>query len=78
MNKKIKDKTPKYRVEYYKDDYNSLHQTIMIDLEEEKRSNGKSTMFYRTKINPNLTHHYRNLILNKNWEVIQDYKLEDY
>ena len=73
---KIKDKKPRYRVEYYKDDYDSLHQAIQIDLEEEKESGGKSTIFYRSKINPNLKHHYRNLILNKSYQALNDYNLE--
>lgn len=73
---KIKDKTPRYRVEYYKDKYNSLHQAIQIDLEEEKQSDGKSTILYRNQINPNLTNHYRNIILNKYYQVLHDYILE--
>lgn len=71
-NMKVGDKEPRYRVEYYRDDYNSLHQAIQIDLEEEKESGGKSTSFYRSQINPNLTHHYRNLILNKSYQVLKD------
>jgi len=74
---KIKDKTPRYRVEYYRDDFNSLHQAIQIDLEEEKQSEGESTRFYRSRINPNLTHHYRNLILNKYYQVIHEYNFDD-
>ena len=74
--KDLKDKKPRYRVEYYKDDYDSLHQAIQIDLEEEKESGGKSTSFYRSQINPNLKHHYRDLILNKSYQVLNDYNLE--
>lgn len=75
--KKVKDKEPKYRVEYYRDEYKTLHQAIIIDLKEEKETNGLSTIFTRGKINPNLTDHYRELILNKNWEVLKDYDLKD-
>lgn len=73
----IKDEKPRYRVEYYRDDYNTLHQAIQIDLEEEKQSNGESTRFYRSKINPNLTHFYRELILNKSYQVLKDEKVEE-
>ena len=76
-SEKIKDEIPRYRVEYYRDDYNSLHQAIQIDLEEEKRSDGESTRFYRSKINPNLTHFYRELILNKYHQVLKDDKVEE-
>lgn len=30
---KVGDKEPIYRVEYYRNDYNSLHQAIQIDKE---------------------------------------------
>ena len=76
MLKKI-DKTPRYRVEYYRDDYNTLHQAIQIDLEEEKQSDGKTTRFYRSKINPNLTHFYREIILNQYYQILKDEKIED-
>lgn len=74
--KKVKDKTPRYRIEYYRDQYNSLHQAIQIDLVEEKESNGESTRFYRSKINPNLTHFYREIIMNKYYEILKDEKID--
>lgn len=77
MNEEIKDKTPKYRLEFYKDDYDSLHQSIMIDLEEEIRSVGRSTRFTRALINPNLQHHYRDIILNKEKQVLEEYNFDD-
>lgn len=77
MKDEIKDKTPRYRVEYYRDEYNTLHQAIQINLEEEKRTNGKSTILYRRQINPNLTHFYREVILNKNYQVLKDEKFEN-
>jgi len=76
--KKIKDKTPRYRVEYYRDEYNSLQQAIIIDLEEDKETDGYTTRFYRSKINPNLTHHYKTLILNKHNQILEVHKLDKY
>ena len=74
---KIKDKTPKYRYEFYKDDYNTLRQAIMIDLEEEIRSDGMSTKFIRNEINPNLKHHYKDMITNKEMQVLNEYNFDD-
>ena len=74
---KIKDKTPRYRIEYYRDDYNTLHQAIQIDLEEEKQSNGETTRFYRSQVNPNLTHFYKEIIVNKYYQVLKEEKIED-
>lgn len=74
---KIKDKTPRYRHEYYKDDYDTLRQAIMIDLEEEIRSEGMSTRFIRNEINPNLKHHYKNIIMNKEMQVLNEYNFDD-
>jgi hypothetical protein len=74
---RIKDMTPRYRCEYYKDDYNSLHQAIMIDLEEEQRSDGKTTTILRSHINPNLKHHYKNIIMNKEQQIINEYNFDD-
>lgn len=76
--KKIKDKTPRYRVEYYKDEYNSLRQAILIDLEEDKETDGYTTRFYRSQINPNLTYHYKTLILNKHNQILEEYELDKY
>lgn len=74
---KIKDKTPRYRVEYYRDDYNSLHQAIQIDLLEELRSGNAYTTFCRSRINPNLKHHYRTDILNIYYQVLSSYDFRD-
>lgn len=74
---KIKDKTPKYKYEFYKDDYNTLRQAIMIDLEEEIRSDGMSTRFIRNEINPNLKHHYKDMITNKEHQALNEYNFDD-
>ena len=40
--------------ETYADDYNSLHQSIMIDCRQDIMSNGLHSRCLREKINPNL------------------------
>lgn len=59
-------KKAKYLVEYYKDEYNSLHQAIKIDLEEDKYTNGMSSNFMRNMINPNLTIFYERIYEDEN------------
>ena len=66
----VKDKTPRYRIEIYKDKYRTLQQGIMIDLEEKKETNGMNTNFLRSRINPNLEL-YEEIIENKNHQVIK-------
>lgn len=74
--KSAKDKTPRYRIETYRDKYNTLSQSIIIDLEEEKESEGKSTIFLRGKINPNLEL-YEEIIENKDHQVLSVEKVEE-
>lgn len=73
--KSAKDKTPRYRIETYRDKYKTLSQGIMIDLEEEKESEGKSTIFLRGKINPNLEL-YEEIIENKDHQVLSVEKVD--
>ena len=73
--KSAKDKTPRYRIETYRDKYKTLSQSIMIDLEEEKESEGKSTIFLRGKINPNLEL-YEEIIENKDHQVLSVEKVD--
>ena len=73
--KSTKDKTPRYRMETYRDKYKTLSQGIMIDLEEEKESEGKSTIFLRGKINPNLEL-YEEIIENKDHQVLSVEKVD--
>ena len=73
--KSAKDKTPRYRIETYRDKYKTLSQGIMIDLEEEKESEGKSTIFLRGKINPNLEL-YEEIIENKDHQVLSIEKVD--
>lgn len=74
--KSAKDKTPRYRIETYRDKYKTLLQSIIIDLEEEKESEGKSTIFLRGKINPNLEL-YEEIIENKDHQVLSVEKVEE-
>jgi len=73
--KSAKDKTPRYRIETYRDKYKTLSQSIIIDLEEEKESEGKSTIFLRGKINPNLEL-YEEIIENKDHQVLSVDKVD--
>lgn len=73
--KSAKDKTPRYRIETYRDKYKTLSQSIVIDLEEEKESEGKSTIFLRGKINPNLEL-YEEIIENKDHQVLSVEKVD--
>lgn len=72
---KIKDKTPRYRIETYRDKYNTLSQSIIIDLEEERETDGKSTVFLRERINPNLEL-YEEIIENKDHQVLSVEKVD--
>ena len=73
--KSAKDKTPRYRIETYRDKYKTLSQSIVIDLEEEKESEGKSTIFLRGKINHNLEL-YEEIIENKDHQVLSVEKVD--
>ena len=73
--KSAKDKTPRYRIETYRDKYKTLSQSIIIDLEEEKESEDKSTIFLRGKINPNLEL-YEEIIENKDHQVLSVEKVD--
>lgn len=52
---KTKNKKAKWLIEKYTDEYHSLYQSIMIDLDANVQSNGKEIIFARSHINPNLT-----------------------
>lgn len=76
MNNAIEEKIPRFREEIYIDDYNFLHQAILIDLDEEKRTNGISTLFCREKVNPNL-HLEEEIILTETYEIIERIHIGD-
>ena len=66
---------PKYLIEYYRDEYNTLHQAIMIDLDMNKQSNGEELRFMREKINPNLTILYETHHEDKNHKLLDMQRL---
>lgn len=65
----------KYLIEYYRDEYNTLHQAIMIDLDMNKQSNGEELRFMREKINPNLTVLYETHHEDKNHKLLDMQRL---
>lgn len=64
-------KNARYLIECYRDEHNTLHQAIMIDLNMNKQSNGEELRFMREKINPNLT------ILYETYHEDENHKLLD-
>ena len=66
---------PKYLIEYYRNEYNTLHQAIMIDLDMNKQSNGEELRFMREKINPNLTVLYETHHEDKNHKLLDMQRL---
>lgn len=66
---------PKYLIEKYRDEYNTLHQAIMIDLDMNKQSNGEELRFMRGKINPNLTILYETYHEDKNHKLLDMQRL---
>lgn len=48
-------KVPRYLIEKYRDEYNTLHQAIEIDLKKDEITNGEAGRFIRNRVNPNLT-----------------------
>ena len=70
-----KKKVATYIVEYYRDDYKTLFQAIMINLRQDKLSKGKHSQYERSRVNPNL-HLYREIYLNNKHEIIADNWIE--
>ena len=66
---------PKYLIEKYRDEYNTLHQSIMIDLDINEQSNGRELIFARAKINPNLTILYETFHEDKNHKLLDMQRL---
>ena len=62
---KILGKKAKYLVEKYRDEFNTLHQSIMINLDINDQSNGEEAKFMRSRINPNLTTLYEIIYMDK-------------
>ena len=68
-------KKAKYLIEKYRDEYYSLQQAIMIDLDENKQSNGEALRFARSQINPNLTILFETEHWDKNRKVLDIQRL---
>lgn len=65
------DKEPRYLIEVYTDEFRTLQQAIIIDLEEDAESNREAGRFLRRTINPNLTLLIEIEYLNKNHKLIK-------
>ena len=63
MKKKIR-----YIEEIYTDEYRTLYQSILIDVDLDKESNGLHSKIVRETINPNLTILLKRRYLNNNYE----------
>lgn len=69
MKKKVK-----YIQEIYTDEYHTLMQAIMWDVNLDKASNGKESRYAESSINPNLTILLERKYLDKNCKLIKEEK----
>ena len=67
-------KEARYLKETYIDQYNTLTQSILIDLVADKESNGNHSRILRLTVNPNL-YLYKTEYLDINMEVIEKWKI---
>lgn len=67
-------KEARYLKETYIDQYNTLTQSILIDLVMDKESNGNHSRSLRLTVNPNL-YLYKTEYLDINMEVIEKWKI---
>ena len=67
MKKKIR-----YIEEIYTDEYRTLYQSILIDVDLDKESNGLHSKIVRETINPNLTILLKRRYLNNNYELVKE------
>lgn len=68
-------KEPKYIIEKYCDEYNTLCQAIEINLYLDEQSDGLHSRYLRSIINPNLTILYERLWMDKDGKIIKRWKL---
>ena len=73
--RRIDMKKARYLIEYYRDEYNTLHQAILIDLDMNKKSNGEELKCMREKINPNLTILYETRHEDENHKLLDMQRL---
>lgn len=67
MKKKIR-----YIEEIYTDEYRSLYQAILIDVDLDKESNGLHSKSARAIINPNLTILLKRKYLTDNYKLVKE------
>ena len=67
MKKKIK-----YIEEIYTDEYRTLYQAILIDVDLDKKSNGLHSKSVRAMINPNLTILLKRRYLTDNYKLVKE------
>lgn len=67
-------KEARYLKETYIDEYNTLTQSILIDLVMDRESNGNHSRALRLTVNPNL-YLYKTEYLDINMEVIEKWKI---
>ena len=62
-------KEPKYIIEKYCDEYNTLCQAIEINVYLDEQSDGQHSRYLRSTINPNLTILYERLWMDKDGKM---------
>lgn len=67
MKKKIR-----YVEEIYTDEYRTLYQAILIDVDLDKESNGLHSRGARAMINPNLTILLKRRYLTDNYKLVKE------
>ena len=67
MKKKIR-----YIEEIYTDEYRSLYQAILIDVDYDKESNGLCSKNVRAMVNPNLTILLKRRYLTDVYELVKE------
>lgn len=72
---KIKNEKARYLIEKYRDEFNTLHQAIMIDLDRNDKLNGEEAKYIRSRINPNLTIFYEQIYQDKNYKPLKIQRL---
>lgn len=67
MEKKIK-----YIEEIYTDKYRTLYQAILIDIDYDKKTNGRHSEVARASVNPNLTILLKRKYLTDVYEIVKE------
>lgn len=67
MKKKIR-----YVEEIYTDEYRTLYQAILIDVDLDEKSNGRHSKEIRASVNPNLTILLKRKYLTDNYKLVKE------